>query len=659
MSRVLIALIVGAALGAAVFLFLRSDAAQPAAPAPVVAAPAAVAAAPSPGSRAFGSPTHPGLVVTVTRGGATEAQTRVQLSRSSRSLVTSELAWEPAGSELTDAAGRAEFPALSGRYLVVATARDGTRAVESVDVSRAAEPTWLTIALKPPALFGGQVVDEASRRPLPGAIVRADPQPEAKDLELTLAVGSGVTDSLGRFGLELPDRRWRIEARAPGYLANAEAAEKPTKDLVIALTKGVEVSGVVVDPTGQPVSAATLRIAPGDTAALATDSAGRFAFTAPHAPISLHALAPDGRQGLARLLLAEKQETAQVRLVVGEGGELAGLVRDGQGPVLHADVRVLAEPESLEVAAFDTPLDGRFAAKGLPPGRYSVRAQQGLGRRATVVGLELPGAGPVELVLSSAGRVIGTVRGVEGQPSEGANVTLEWPSGLKEVPRTARTGPDGRFEFDDLLSSAVFLQARLDDLVSEEIENYVAPGATAEVNLVITPQGRLVGTVADPTVNRVLIRGQHPAGEAAQVVDQRFEKLLAPGSYRLFAQVGTRFVISGGGTLAEVRAGEITRVAVEVARETDGGLHHNLMMRAEPGMGLSFENSPGGVRVDFLTSDCPAAQAGIRIGDLVLAIDGQATLDAADAFARVRKPSGSTLDILVRRDGQDLKLTVR
>jgi C-terminal processing protease CtpA/Prc len=59
-------------------------------------------------------------------------------------------------------------------------------------------------------------------------------------------------------------------------------------------------------------------------------------------------------------------------------------------------------------------------------------------------------------------------------------------------------------------------------------------------------------------------------------------------------------------------------------------------------------------------SDCPAAKAGVLLGDLVVAIDGEATRDALDAFARVRKPSdGSTLDFLVRRQGQDFKLTLR
>lgn len=668
MSRVLIALIVGAALGAAVFLFLRRE---PPAPSVAVAAPTSLepgSAGFATASRAFVSPTHPGLVVLVTRSGAPEPEAKVELARSIRSLTTAEIIWQAAGAQTTDVEGRAELPALAGRYFVVATARDGARALQPVDVSSASAATFVALTLKTPAPFSGQVVEVGSHRPIPQAMVRADPQPDPEELEATIALGGAVTDSLGRFALELPDQRWRLEARAAGFLSSAITAEKSSKDLVIELTRGVQLSGVVVDAAGKPVADATLRLTPGDVTSLTTDREGRFSLIAPHSPVSLHALAPDGRQGLTRVTLTEKQEQAQVRIVVGEGSGLSGIVRDAQGPVAHADVRILAEPESLEVASFETALEGRFSAKGLPPGRYSVQAQQGLGRRATVVGVELPVAQPVELVLSGAGRLTGVVQDESGQPIEHAIVSLEWLRSLNEVQRTARTGPDGRFDFGDLLPAQVTIQAHLEELVSEEIATYVAPGATAEARLTIGAQGRLVGTVSDPAVRKVLVRREvnfAPGFIDTDLQGQHFEKMLAPGNYRLFAEIGTpaahdlKFVAS---TLAVIRAGETTTVAMGITLE-DGGAAPTALdprMHLELGSGLSFENSPGGVRVDFLMSDCPAAKAGVRIGDLVVAIDGEATRDALDAFARVRKPTdGTTLDFTIRRDGQDLKLTLR
>ena len=621
MSRVITALAVGAVIGIAIFLYLRRE------PSSLAPGTTSTAAAPGPGStaapassRAFVSATHPGLVVTVTRGGAAEALSQVELTRSSRSIGSGEITWQPAGMERTDREGRAAFPALTGRYLISATAADGTRAVETLDVSWAGAPTFVTIALKAPVLFSGQVVDAASRRPLAGAAIRADPQPEPEGNEPTIAIGKTITDSLGRFGLQLPDQRWRFEARAPGYLSNAMAVDQAKKDLTIELTKGVEITGVVVDVAGQPIADAALRLTPGDVTNLTSDREGRFSFIAPHGPVSMHALAPDGRQGLSRLALAEKDERAKVRIVVGEGSGLTGLVRDEKGPVAHAEVRVLAEPDSLEVASFETAADGHFAAKALPPGRYSVLAQQGLGRRATVVGVELPGAGSVELVLTGASRLVGVVQDAAAQAVEGASVSLHWPRGLNEVRRTARTGPDGRFEFDDLLPAEVFVQAQLDDLFSEETGTYVAPGATVEVVLVTAPQGRLVGTVTGPPIEKVMVRNDRPGGEFIDVnqADGHFEKLLPPGTYRLFAETRGekkdefKFVES---ITATVRAGEVTTVVLEVPDEfADAGTrtHRNFMMHPELGSGVSFENSPGGVRVDFLMADCPAATAASR-----------------------------------------------
>lgn len=670
MSRLLAALIAGAVLGVAVFFFLRAEPPAAGAAAPVAQPQATELEYRAPVSRAFVSPTHPGLVVSVTRAGRKEAQARVELSRAQRSIASGQLVWQPAGVETTDVEGRAEFPALAGRYYVSVKAADGTRALELVEVSWGDGPTFFTITLKAPATFSGQVVDKRSRKPLGGALVRADPQPDSRELDATLAASSTAADSLGRFALELPAQRWRLEARAPGYLANELEVKAPSSELTLELERGVALEGLVVDAAGQPVADVTVRLTPGDVTSLSSDREGRFSLTVPREPISLHALAPDGRQGLARVTPQEQQDTAQVRLVVADGSALSGVVRDAEGPVAHADVRVLAEPESLEVASFDTGPDGRFTAKGLPPGRYSVRAQQGLGRRASAVGLELPGAVPVELVLGGSGRVVGVVNDGSGRPAEGAEVSLRWARRLQEVRRTARTGADGRFEFDDVLPAEVFVQAQHDDLVSEEVAPYVAPGATVELVLVTAPQGRLAGTVTGAPVERLMVRSDRPGGDFIEVdkTSRRFEKLLAPGTYHVFAEVkgppgGHDFEFLES-QLAEVRAGELTTITVDVpadGREASAiPGHRNFKMHPELGSGLSFENSPGGVRVDFLMSDCPAAKAGVQLGDLVVAIDGEATRDALDAFARVRKPSdGATIDFLVRRQGQDLTLTLR
>ena len=615
MSRLVIALLVGALLGAAVFLVLRRESVEPAG-AGVATTPKSSEPSREPDELKanFVSATHPGLVVSVLRAGAAEPGARVELSRAARSLVTSELVWEPAGLEKTSPEGRASFPAMAGHYFVIASAEDGARAIEAVDVSWATSSTVVTLTLAAPKTFSGRVVDAATHQPIAGAVVRADPQTEDDTLAPTVAAARTTTDSLGRFAFELPVKRFRFEARAPGYLPNAAEEDK---ELLIELSRGIRLSGLVVDEANQPVADATVRITPGDVTSLLSDHEGRFSFTATRGSTSLHVLAPDGRQGLVRVTPDPKTESEQVRIVVGSGSELTGVVRDEKGPVAQVDVRVLAEPESLEVAAFATGSDGRFAAKGLPAGRYSVRAQQGRGRRATAVGLELPGAAPVELVLGSAGRVIGMVIDDENRPLAGASVAIHWPDGLKEVKRTARTGEDGHFEFDDLLASQAFVRATLADLVSEEAAAYVAPGATVELNLRVAVQGRIAGTLTGRPVDKVFAHPDRPGGEFIEMekTDRHFEKSLPPGTYNLFAEVkgpsspDYEFVQT---LRATVRSGEVTTVVLDVPFDADASALPGFRMHDQVGSGLSFENSPGGVRVDFLMADCPAAKAGMR-----------------------------------------------
>ena len=191
MPRLVIALLVGALLGAAVFLFVRRESVEPAA--------LGVAATPKPDAPSsepdelkanFVSATHPGLVVHVLRGGAAEPGARVELSSAARSLVTSKLVWEPAGLEKTSPEGRASFPAMAGRYFVIATASDGARALEAVDVSWAASSTLVTLTIAAAKKFSGRVIDFATHQPLAGAIVRADPQEVAEGLEPTVPAAS-------------------------------------------------------------------------------------------------------------------------------------------------------------------------------------------------------------------------------------------------------------------------------------------------------------------------------------------------------------------------------------------------------------------------------------------------------------------------------------
>jgi len=68
---------------------------------------------------------------------------------------------------------------------------------------------------------------------------------------------------------------------------------------------------------------------------------------------------------------------------------------------------------------------------------------------------------------------------------------------------------------------------------------------------------------------------------------------------------------------------------------------------------------PMGVLVADVTSDAPAAKAGVRVGDVILEVEGMKIVEEIEYGAKMRDyVPGSSLDLLVHRDGATQKLVV-
>jgi serine protease Do len=63
-----------------------------------------------------------------------------------------------------------------------------------------------------------------------------------------------------------------------------------------------------------------------------------------------------------------------------------------------------------------------------------------------------------------------------------------------------------------------------------------------------------------------------------------------------------------------------------------------------------------GVLVSAVTSNSPAAGAGVRAGDVITAVNGQAVSDSGDVTRALRQGSGESVDISVTRDKKSLAL---
>jgi len=63
-----------------------------------------------------------------------------------------------------------------------------------------------------------------------------------------------------------------------------------------------------------------------------------------------------------------------------------------------------------------------------------------------------------------------------------------------------------------------------------------------------------------------------------------------------------------------------------------------------------------GVLVNAVTSDSPAAGAGVRAGDVLTAVNGQTVSSSADITRALRENRGETVDLAVTRDKKSLSL---
>lgn len=77
------------------------------------------------------------------------------------------------------------------------------------------------------------------------------------------------------------------------------------------------------------------------------------------------------------------------------------------------------------------------------------------------------------------------------------------------------------------------------------------------------------------------------------------------------------------------------------------------------GIGVGMEQTAGGVRIGEVMRYSSAEEAGLQIGDLIVAVDGKDTtrLTNADVAEMLRGPEGSSVSVTVQRQGRELTVT--
>lgn len=156
---------------------------------------------------------------------------------------------------------------------------------------------------------------------------------------------------------------------------------------------------------------------------------------------------------------------------------------------------------------------------------------------------------------------------------------------------------------------------------------------------------------------------------ASQAILQRRDGLLAAattsalpaGPTRLLAEVLRRVESNYVEPVSDTQLMDHAVRGMVAALDThsqflDAGQYQELLADAAgsyPGIGIEVAGTTRGVEILQPIAGSPAAAAGLRVGDVIIAIDGHAVRseDLEKAIADLRGPAGSVVHITIRREG--------
>jgi protocatechuate 3,4-dioxygenase beta subunit/5-hydroxyisourate hydrolase-like protein (transthyretin family) len=583
------------------------------------------------------------------------------------------LAGVPAGSHRVQALGKEDFAAR----------KDGVRV-------RKGEETTAALALKRGLAISGTVIEEATRRPVPGARISAYPSTGFGNFGRRRAERVVRADSRGRFRLPgLAPSRYAVEAVRDGYLTasiagvNAGAAAASN----LALRKAATISGRVTDEKGQPIAGARVRIARemglrrmlrgamsnpaslmgGQGVVTASDGAFRLRGLEPEKNISLEATktgyATARKPGLS---IKAGDAVRDVALIVRKGIEARGKVVDAQAqPVAGVEIRAVHREEGAMGGArmqmrlmgmnADRPdavtgADGAFLLKGLEEGQYSLTVTRDGYARKTVPSLEVKAAAEnvwPPVTLAAGAPIAGTVRDSAGGPVSGTQLfAIDIANGTR--PQNATSDADGRFRLDGFTAERPILVNISAPGFATQQKNVTPP--VSDLAIVMKNAGSVRGRVEDadtkkPVTDFTVARsGGRGMGGGIQIAiggragnEQTFQS--DDGTFELADVPAGKWTIRG--SAAGYRAAEVSGVDVGEGETKDGVV---LSLRRGGGLSGRISDLRGAAVANAAVAWHPAESQGGAMGAMVAramgGAGGSTTSDADGRFQFDGLPEG-------------------
>lgn len=514
-------------------------------------------------------------------------------------------------------------------------------------------------------------------------------------------VTARIDDEQGRFVLEgLTTGRWRVNATSRGYMTGAGIelnVPDEAREVVLELRRTASLSGVVVDPAGEPVGGARVRIQwrsePGffSTDGIDLDgkanSKGEFRLSlAPSGPFTVRASHDSfGSSASLELAPAPGEKLEDVKLVLTRGGEIRGRMHESllaEGRLWRVRLRGAHSDDSDQVRAES---DGSFRFVRLTAGDYRLEASchgeersrgSFAGANEFTSSVEVLDGGVTDVVVGAPSGTAVALSGritISGKPLANAlvrasceGVSYQTKADVDGVYRLALTSA-GRYSFAVMSG----------DGASLTLEHEVPQVAKHELDFAL-PVGRISGRVlgandkpvagalvrAHPVRSTRLAASAHSMNHSETDEQGRFElRGLASGEYELevsddrswndidarFARTTLTGVVvpeDGERSGVEVRVQE-PGIVVCVVRSADGSPAGGAQVHAMTKVGSSTPFASA--RADGLGR---ATVRGLAPGEYVLCAQFTGEAACATTSVKVSASSSGEVELLLRPAGE-------
>jgi protocatechuate 3,4-dioxygenase beta subunit len=476
--------------------------------------------------------------------------------------------------------------------------------------------------------------------------------------------------------------RMRALVRHPSYVEGMSRTVSlmpgETAEVEVVLRQGGMLEGRVLDSSGFPVAGARVDVSAvrgtlEQTALTASD--GSFAFAAVPREIVVAAGRPDD---LSRIVFKENVEVpaggrAELEITLPKLREAVAIVveDDERRPVGVAQVTVMSldAKTPLRQTLFSD-ADGVVTVEDARALDLRILVEAPSFVRATRVVQSAPER--IQINLSRGTVVKGRVTAVRGRSYvAGATVVLI----AEAVRQVGRTGDDGAYAFRDVALGPVRVIATHPDFADGEVSAVVQATGRADrpfelPDLELTDPGSIEGRVLDAEGRPVagarvgvgLVPAYLPAGALPPDVALTDEQ----GRFTLSSLRPGRADVEA--YHAQAGRGRVPGVVVDSGRTTS---NVSIRLAAEPevdeppqagglAVTLGDRSAPGGTEV-VIAQVAPASEAeraGLRAGDVLLAIEGSRPADMRDARARLSGSPGTDVVLEIRRGAGNERLRV-